>query len=150
MNKIQLEPREILKIINFSLAERFFRDAKKERPEKLFALLCDDKKPWIIDIKDDDEDKVNCLLELDKSGYQGELDYASFQSGLASTLHHVSDVLTKGTDINLMQDAENGDLLFNIPGVVKNDNQVNLMVLGVSTREVGKLTVRIHFLDPEQ
>jgi len=150
MNKIQLEPRELLKVINFVLTERFFRASDEVKPKELFEQLYKGKQPKVIEIKNDEQDKVGCLLELDKSGFSGQLDYPAFQSALASTLQHVTDVikLNDSQQLNMMEDPENGDLIFNIPGVVIKENRQNLMVFGVCTRIPGHVLFRMHFLEP--
>jgi len=149
MSQISIAPLELLKIINYSLTKCFF-EASTQDAKKMFRLLKGKQDVKGLNIKNEQGDFVESFLELDISGFEGKINFKAFKEALTSVLMHTSDRIKNENDLNVMHDEESHDLLFNIPGVVSNQDKTNVLLLGADQKQQGKLIIKMHFVDPSQ
>ena len=101
-----------------------------------------------MDISSTTKGDVACMLALDHSEYVGKLNFSAFREILAAHLHLIGEKLKNEENLNIFTNEETGDLLFNIPGIIQRDDEINVLVTGTEQRRAGELTIKLMFLDP--
>lgn len=146
---IKMTPKQLLQVANHSLTKCFFEDSRSDA-KKLFKILNNGGEIDLVKINTEQGNTIVCFLQLEQNDFVGKLKFDTFTSALASTLQHTADKLNQDADLNILQDEFKGDMIFHIPGVVKMDDQMNVMVIGLESKARGILVYKLHFLDPSQ
>lgn len=144
-----MTPKQLLQVANHSLTKCFFEEPRSHA-KKLFKTLSKGLETDLVKLNTEQGNTIVCFLQLEKSGFVGKITFDAFLSALASTLQHTADKLNQDADLNILQDEVKGDMIFHIPGVVKMDDQANVMVIGIENKGPGILIYKLHFLDPSQ
>ena len=95
-----------------------------------------------------DDDELLFELELDTTEYVGQLNFSKFRNILASMLVNVHHRLEAQESANPMR-SDNGELMFNIPGVFNSEGTINIMVCSFRQLAPGLSLVRLMYLNPE-
>lgn len=146
--QIEIQPQQILAAVHQHLANSFFGQPKTEA-KQLFKRISNGESVPFMEISSDDKGDVVCAIGLDHSEYVGKLNFSAFRDVLASHLRNVGEILGKKEDLNVFSNEQTGDILFNIPGMVARDGDINVLVTGIEQRKAGELTVKLMFLDPD-
>ncbi|NNC98631.1 MAG: hypothetical protein HKN85_00455 [Gammaproteobacteria bacterium] len=150
--EINLQPDKLLQAVLENLNQQFFADSRAQS-KLLYKSIADGRQMPFMQIAVDDSGEVICELALDHSQFSGSLNFGKFRKCLAMMLKGLSIKLEKhaqnGEGFNMMN-SDQGQLLFNIPGVVMSEDGVNVLVFGLSQAGPGLATIRLMFLDPAQ
>ncbi len=130
--------------------KRLFLDSSDTDAEKEYRKLMDEQTVPIIEISAPDQGEVTCDLALDHSEFLGTLNFSRFRNALIAHLNQIADTIKSEEKLNVLTDQETGDIVYYVPGIVKENGNVNVLVTGVEQRTAGELTVRLMFLDPRQ
>ena len=145
--EVNLDPRQMIQALNENLNQRFYagsRDAAKQA----YQELVDGKLIPLMRIEMEDATEVICELALDTSEYVGKLNFGRFRKGLAMMMLGIKNRLDKEQELNIMH-SENGEMLFNIPGVLQSDDGTNVIVCGLRQLAAGRLTIRLMYINPD-
>ena len=144
--QIDLDPQLFLGALLENLNNHFFAN-KRDESKRLYVAIAENKAVPFMHINAADSGEIYCDLTLDKSEYVGKLNYGQFRKCLAVMMQSISSRLEAKQDLNVMN-SENGEILFNVPGIVQSDSQLNVLVSGISQAGPGKIVIRLMFLDP--
>jgi len=146
--QLNLDPAEVLAVMHNNLNAQFFAGPRDEA-KQLFNAIADSKMVPFMRIANKELGEVICHLSLDHSKFNGKLNFGTFRKSLATLLKRIAEKIEEDQPLNLLTSAE-GDTLFNIPGVLENENQdINVLVSGLRQYAAGQLTIRLMFLDPD-
>lgn len=98
----------------------------------------------------DDGSELVFRVALDHGEFRGRLGFTVFRKALGQLLGKLSQLLRFREPLNLYSSEETGALLLNLPAILDEAGQLNVMMLGVDRPETGVVTLRLQFLDPEQ
>ncbi|MFT5500122.1 MAG: hypothetical protein ACI88G_000248 [Woeseiaceae bacterium] len=145
---VQLQPEGMLTTIHNNLDKRFFA-ANKADAKRLFKSISNGYTVPFVKIATSSSGDITCDLKLDHSCFVGTLNFRRFRHALASHLSNVAEKLNSKEDLNIYTNAESGDMLFNIPGIIDDDGVVNILTTGISQQRPGALLIQLMFLDPD-
>ena len=152
MNQYQnsaMEPEKFITIA-VNLLHRSFIDSPRDEAKRLFAEIKAGKTIHLVRIKLEDTSELAVDLALDCSEYVGKLNYAAFKNVMQAMLVCIAKQVQSKAELNVFTDAETGNIIFNLPGVVEDDEHVNMLVLGAQREVPGAVTLKLQFLDVSQ
>jgi hypothetical protein len=118
--------------------------------KKIFNAIVEGKRIPLIDVRIEEDSDVRFELSLDQSEYRGErLNYRGFRESISGLVASLSDNLQGGKDIPVFTEQTDGSRLFGIPGVTRDDGQINILMLGVHTG-AGTVQLKLQYIDPDQ
>ena len=147
-NEINISPEQMLVAIHQHLRARFF-DASKTLSKQAFNDLNDGKKMPLVEISSPDLGDVIGILSLDSSDFVGKLNYSAFRDALGSHLNRCAEKLKNEEGLNIFSNEETGAMLFNVPGLVQIDDQLNVIVTGIEQSKPGEIDIKLMFLHPD-
>ena len=151
-HEINLEPHKLLSAVFENLNQQFFADSRAAA-KILYNNIAGGEQAPFMRIAFGDSGEVICNLGLDASLYSGKLNFGKFRKCLAMMLKGISIKLDKhvktGESLNIMN-SDDGQFMFNIPGIVKSTEGINVLVCGMHQQGPGAATIGLMFLDPMQ
>lgn len=147
-HEVSLNPKSLLSAVLDNLNMHFF-SGTRDQAKQFYKVLCDDHPAPFMKIDMGENGEVFCELSLDQSLYVGKLNFGKFRKNLAMMMHAIKERIDQEASLTAMT-SNTGEILFNIPGVVKEDNQINIMVCSFRQLGAGLATVRLLFLDPDK
>lgn len=104
----------------------------------------------LAEVRLDDGTGLLFRVALDHGEFRGRLGFTVFRKALAQLLAKLSQQLRFREPLRIYTSEETGALLLNLPAVLDDGVQLNVMMLGVDRPGEGVITLRLQFLDPEQ
>jgi len=91
-------------------------------------------------------------LQLDYSEYKGPgFGLDSFIAALKSMLRHTETAFKEEKDLNILTSQDQNELvLAALPGVVKRDEQINVMMMSFSFSQTPDIILRLMYVEPGQ
>lgn len=83
-----------------------------------------------------------------KTHWQTALHNNLFRKSIAIMMLAVKQQLDNKESVNMLS-SSSGDVLFNVPGLVRSGDVINVMVSGFRQLSPGKALVRLMYLDPK-
>jgi hypothetical protein len=149
----QSMPREQFLLMSINLLHRAFVEAGRTEAKKLFKVLAGGEAVPLTTVQMEDRSTLGVRLCLDQSEYRGKLNYGAFRASVGTLIGNVGHTLKEENDFPVFSDEsdENG-MIFGITAVTVEDEQPNVMVLGVDTggSADASVTLRLMYLDPDQ
>ena len=146
---------DVRKLFNMSanlLAAGFFKQ-KPDQAKALYKQLKDGKQVKAGELTNSQNGgKLPVTLELDRSEFIGPFNYPNFQASLRALLQRFETHGRKDPELKTLRTLQNeksGGVLFNLPGVIEIDNQINVLMAAIEPSKNG-MTLRLIFMDPEQ
>lgn len=147
--EVSLPPKLLLAAVNQNLDHHFFGESRESAKLMYQAILKGEPSPFMR-IDTGEAGEVYCELSLDKTLYVGKLNFGKFKKSLAMMMVGIKERLDAEAPLNALR-SQAGDIMFNIPGIVKEPNgQFNVLVTSFRQLAPGLSTVRLMFLDPDQ
>jgi hypothetical protein len=148
--QVSIQPRALLSAINENLNRYFYADSR-DSSKQLFKIIADGQSTPFMKINMGDSGEVYCELKLDTTLHVGKLNFSKFRRGLAAMMLGIHTRLEADEALNVMT-SQNGDIMFNIPGVFQADDEdeTNILVCGMSQTGPGKAYISLMYLDPTQ
>ena len=132
------------------ILHKTFLAGDQENAKKLFKKIKKDKKVPMGSINIEEKLELKLNLGLDYSEFQGPgFNFDMFKASLHSMLGHMAKVLKEQGNLNLLTNEQNM-MLFNLPGVIKKDDQYNVMVTMIDPTATGEITFNLLYVDPTQ
>ena len=147
-HEVSLNPKLLLSAVLNNLDLHFFSNSR-DQAKQLYKVLCEERPAPFMKIDMGDSGEVFCELSLDQSLYVGKLNYGKFRKNLAMMMQAIKQRIDEDSKLTAMT-SKSGEILFNIPGIVREDDQINIMVCSFRQLGPGLSTVRLLFLDPEE
>ncbi|GAA6138224.1 hypothetical protein NBRC116583_19710 [Arenicella sp. 4NH20-0111] len=147
MSQVNLKTDLLLNAILTHLNQRFFTDSR-DAAKTLFNHIAQGERIPFMKFDLGESGEMVCELELETSEYIGRLNFGKFRRGLALMLQGIHQRLEAKESLNPLS-SETGELLFNIPGILKTDDGVNIMVCGFRPLAAGLYSVRLMYLEPK-
>jgi hypothetical protein len=124
--------------------------APKERAKSAFKELKQGKVLSVGEINQSEKIKLACKLKLDHTEFKGPgFNYDIFRVALGGLLNQVGAALKAKKDIKIMH-SEQGLQLVAIPGVVRANDQDNVLMIALEFAKDASITAHLMFMDPEQ
>ncbi|MFT5572810.1 MAG: hypothetical protein ACI9FR_001734 [Cryomorphaceae bacterium] len=148
--QVNIQPKALLSAINENLNRYFYADSR-DSSKQLFKILSDGQSTPFMKIEMGDSGEIYCELKLDTSLHVGKLNFSKFRKGLAAMMLGIHTRLEADDALNVMN-SQNGDTMFNIPGIyqAQDDEETNILVCGMSQTGPGLACINLMYLDPEQ
>lgn len=144
---IDLPQADVAAAIAVALDQAFYQ-SRREEAKRLYTELSDGKNTKFMRLQTNTGNIIDCNLTMDASQYDGKLNFSKFRKSLAMTLIALKQRLENKEDVNMLSN-DVGDVLFNVPGIVKSGDIINVMVVGLRQTGHGKALVRLLYLDPQ-
>jgi|TARA_B110000902_G_C14287453_1_gene579448 uncharacterized membrane protein YgaE (UPF0421/DUF939 family) len=120
------------------VAKRVFNELDKGKRLKLISLTMEDKSELNIDVS------------LDTTEYIGQLNFSLMRKHLKALLAQIAKLLEEGKRPSVRNNQQNGSQLFNIPGAVVEQGQLNVLMMAWSSKVKGTLEIELMFFEPTQ
>jgi len=146
MSQVNLKPEVLLQAINANLNQQFFEENRDHSKSQFNALTNGNRLPFMkFDMGEKGE--VLCELELDISEHVGKLNFGKFRRSLAMMMIGIHHRIEAKENLNPMR-SDTGELMFNVPGILKSEDAVNILVCSFRQLAPGLSAVRLMYLDP--
>ncbi len=91
-------------------------------------------------------------LQLDYSEYKGPgFGFDSFLTALKSMLRHTETAFKEKKDLNMLSSQDQGEMvLAALPGIVRREDQINVMMMSFSFRQTPDIILKLMFVEPGQ
>ncbi len=91
-------------------------------------------------------------LQLDYSEYKGPgFGFDSFIAALTSMLRRTETAINEEEDLNMLSSENQGELvLAALPGVVRREEQINVMMMSFSFSQAPDIILKLMFVEPGQ
>lgn len=143
-----LAPAEIATAVHNNLRTRFFEVHKTDSKQLFIAIQRGDAIPF-IEISVGDQGTVRCDLRLDDGQFKGNLNFSRFRRALDAHLKRLSDALQGDKGLNIYRSDDFKGLVYNHPGAIEDDGQVNFLVSSLHQKSPGVVHLLLFFVDPE-
>ena len=143
---VNLDPSQLLTAISANLDSQFYA-ATRDHSKRLFTDIADGEPMPFLQLNTKRSGDINCNLQLDSSQYTGKLSFSKFRKAMAVMLLGIKTRIDEGESLNMLT-SDQGDIMFNIPGVLQNKDGTNVMVCGLRQIQPGLINIRLMFLDP--
>ena len=144
----ELEPSQLLSALLENLNVQFFADNRTDA-KRLYQTINGGQQVPFMHIAFPNGGEIACDLALDHSQHVGKLSFGKFRKSLATMMQAIAARVEEKQDFNILN-SQDGDMLFNIPGIIKSEGEVNVMISGMRQTAPGRATIRLLFLDPAQ
>ncbi len=101
------------------------------------------------------EGKVESLnvpvsLSLNYSEFRGQFGFPLFQAAVRDMLNRFAALFKEKKELNILTNQETGAILLHHPGVIRKDDQYNVLVLAIEPRANNAINLALFFVDPDQ
>jgi len=133
-----------------NLLHRSIVDVNRTQAKNIFSSLEANKIVGLVRLKMESGNTLDTELEMDATEFVGDLKFGVFRNALTSWMANAIDQLKAEKGLSTLNNEERGETLFNIPGPVVNDGQLNVMFLSMFQPVPGRLRLRLMFVEPSQ
>jgi hypothetical protein len=146
--QVSLNPKLLLAAVNENLNRHFYADAR-DSSKALYKAIYEGTQVPFMRIDTGESGEVYCELCLDSSLYVGKLNFGKFRKALAMMMLGIKARTENDKPLNTLS-SDSGEILFNIPGIVNEENQINVMVCSFKQMAPGLSNVKLMYLDPDK
>ena len=126
-------------------------EAPRTDAKRIFNAIVEGKRVSLMDVRLGEESDVRFDLTLDYSEYRGvRLNFKSFRNSMTGLVASMSDNLRNESNIPVFTEQADRSMLFGIPGVTREADQVNALMLGVNPAKPGTVLLKLQYIDPSQ
>ena len=126
-------------------------EAPRTSSKKLFKAIGDGRKVSLLDVRINEDTSLRFDLALDQSEFRGgRLNFAAFRNSLTVLVGTLSEALKKEAEVSVFTEQTDGSMLFGVPGVTRDEEHVNVLMLGVDLRGPGSVLLKLQYIDPDQ
>ncbi len=146
MSQVSLKPEMVLGAINANLNHQFFVESR-DHSKSLFKSLSEGERHPLMKFEMGESGDVLCELELDITEHVGKLNYGKFRKGLAMMMMSIKHRLDSKESVTTLS-SDTGEIMFNLPGVLKTQDDVNVLVCSFRQLAAGLSSIRLMYLNP--
>lgn len=126
-------------------------ESQRAEAKRIFKAISDGKRVQLMTVRLDDETELRFDLLLDHSEFRGErLNFRSFRDGVASLLGAMSEALKSDSKIPVFNEQGGRSMLFGVPGLSRQGDQVNVLMLAANMGEPGCVQLKLQYVEPGQ
>ena len=144
-----LSPEQFLTMSANVLHKTFF-DNTRLVAKRVFSELDKGKRLKLVSLTMEDKSELNIDVSLDTTDYVGQLNFSLMRKHLKSLLAQIAKLLEEGKRPSVRNNKQNGTQLFNIPGAVVEQGQLNVLMMAWSSRVKGTVEIELMFFEPAQ
>lgn len=133
-----------------NLLHRTMVDANRTQAKKIFASLADKRVVGLVRLKLDSGNTLDTEVSLNSEEFVGDLKFGIFRNALSAWMANAIDVCKREGDLPILFNEQRNETLFNIPGAVVSDGQLNVMFMSIFQPAPGRLRMQLMFVDPRQ
>jgi hypothetical protein len=139
-------------VVAANLMHRFLIEPSRADAKQRFRDLEDGRLLALQTVEMEDKSQAQFGVSLDHSEFRGKLNFSAFRSSLEMLLVNLSEALKSEKEVPSFASHENAEAkIFGVTGVTLDDEQVNVMVLGMEPDSSGRATIlKLMYLDPAQ
>jgi len=145
---LSISQEKMLVSIHEQLSVHFFGCGKTVSKSE-FNMLKDGELIDLLKISSSTRGEINGKLALNASEFVGKLNYSKFRDALGAHLNHIAHCINNKQSLNVLTNQENGAFLYNLPGFVQRDGELNVLVTGVEQQKPGEIVISLIFLNPD-
>ncbi len=146
--QVSLNPKLLLAAVNENLNRHFYADSR-DSAKSLYNEISKGSSTPFMRIDTGEAGEVFCELSLDHTLYVGKLNFGKFRKALAMMMLGIKTRIESDQPLGAMS-SDSGEIMFNIPGIVKEDDQMNVIVCSFRQLGPGLSSVRLMYLDPDK
>ncbi len=134
-------------------------EAGRTTAKRMFRELDAGRKVTITQLRMEDEGLTRIDLSLDKSAFQGVMNYSAFRDGVLALVARLSETLRDEKAIGVLTPIIDGQAtaddstmkMFDVAGLTIHDETPNVLLLGVvASSEEPLVTLHLVYVDPAQ
>jgi len=144
--QMHINESDLMGAVNAGLNACFY-DASREGSKQIFNAINDGQQVQFIRMSATNGNEIHCDISLDSSLYDGKLNFSKFRRSLAVMMLAIQQRIDAEESLNMLT-SEAGDIMFNVPGIVKSGDVINILVAGFRQLGSGKGLVRLMYLEP--
>ena len=144
-----LSPEQFLTMSANVLHKTFF-DNTRLVAKRVFNELDKGKRLKLISLTMEDKSELNIDVSLDTTEYIGQLNFSLMRKHLKALLAQIAKLLEEGKRPSVRNNQQNSSQLFNIPGAVVEQGQLNVLMMAWSSKVKGTLEIELMFFEPTQ
>lgn len=144
-----MSPEQFLTLAANCLYQTFFENQRVDA-KRMFKELAKGQRVAMIRVNMEDDSQLDLYLRMDNDAYQGKQSFSAFREQLALLLTRIRERFEREEDANLYGGENTQQQLFNIPAVVTEGDNVNVLVLGFEPANLGAMTLNLVYLEPDQ
>lgn len=133
-----------------NLLHRTILDANRTQAKKIFASLADKRVVGLVCLKMESGNTLDTEVSLNAEEFVGELKFGVFRNALSAWMANAIDACKREDNLPIMFNEQRSETLFNIPGAVVSDGQMNVMFASIFQPAPGRLRMNLMFVDPSQ
>jgi hypothetical protein len=133
-----------------NLLHRTIVDANRTQAKKIFASLVDKRVVGLVRLKMDSGNTLDTEVSLSAEEFVGDLKFGIFRNALSAWMANAIDVCKRDGELPIMFNEQRSETLFNIPGAVVSEGQLNVMFMSIFQPAPGRLRMKLMFVDPRQ
>lgn len=135
-------------IIN--LLHRNIVDANRTQAKQIYTSLMAKRIVALVRLKMEDGNILDTELEMDTSDFVGDIKFSQFKQALTSWMANAIDQVKSEAPLTTMTNQVRGEVLFDCPGPVVQDGQLNVLFTSFFQPASGRLRIKLIFVDPSQ
>lgn len=126
-------------------------EASRTTSKTIFKAVSEGRKVALLDVSLDDETNLRFDLALDHSEFRGDrLNFAAFRNSVTMLVGTLSESLKKEAEVSVFTEQTDGSMLFGVPGVTRDKEHVNVLMLGANLRGAGSVLLKLQYIEPDQ
>ena len=126
-------------------------EAPRTSSKNIFKAVSDGRKVSLLDVRIDEETNLRFDLTLDHSEFRGDrLNFAAFRNSITMLIGKLSESLKKEAEVSVFTEQTDGSMLFGVPGVTREKETVNVLMLGANLRGPGSVLLKLQYIDSDQ
>jgi hypothetical protein len=126
-------------------------ESPRTSSKNIFKAVSDGRKVSLLDVRIDEETNLRFDLTLDHSEFSGDrLNFAAFRNSITMLIGALSESLKKEAEVSVFTEQTDGSMLFGVPGVTREKEHVNVLMLGADLRGQGSVLLKLQYIDSDQ
>ena len=148
--KFKLTPASFLTIAT-NVLHKAVLEASRTNSKTIFKEVSEGRKVALLDVRIDDDTNLRFDLVLDHSEFRGDrLNFAAFRNSLTMLVGALSESLKKEAEVSVFTEQTDGSMLFGVPGVTRDKELVNVLMLGANLDDPGSVLLKLQYIDSDQ
>lgn len=144
-------PPQRLLVVSGNVLVQALLESQRADAKRIFNAVSDGKRIALMKVRLDDDTEVRFDLALDHSEFRGSrFNFKAFRNSLAGLVQSLGENFRQETDVPVFTEQDSGAMLFAIPGITRDEDRLNVMMLSVSLREPGCVQLKLMYMDPDQ
>ena len=125
-------------------------EASRTEAKKLFNTVCQGKRIALLTVRMEDGSDLRFDLSLDSSEFRGNLNFGAFRASVMQLLAAMGETLQAEKEVQVFTEENDGSVLFGLPGVSREGDQINVLMLSANMRAAGTVLLKLMYMDPQQ